>query len=128
MEPILTQENLKLLDRVLMELATTDNLYACDNPEGKNLFQLKHSELVKEIRVVTKDGNLYSITNPKNKKLDFEAIKKTYNESYERASKKAIERFMKGEIEKKDLENQVRHIQWEITKKEHGFEYERKKW
>jgi hypothetical protein len=85
-------------------------------------------EELKEIRVVTKDGNLYSITNSKNKKLDFKAIKKTYDESYEEASKKAIERFVKGDIEKRDLENEVRHMQWEITKKEHGFEYERKKW
>lgn len=84
-------------------------------------------EELKEIRVVTK-GNVYAITNSENKKLDFKAIKKTYDESYEEASKKAIERFIKGDIEKRDLENEVRHIQWEITKKEHGFEYERKKW
>lgn len=35
-----------LIKKIEHELITTDNLYACDNPEGKHLFQLDHTDLI----------------------------------------------------------------------------------
>lgn len=44
-----SDKTVKLLEKILYELITTDNLYACDNPEGKHLFEIHHTELIREL-------------------------------------------------------------------------------
>lgn len=81
-----------------------------------------------EMRAVTPNGYTYSISNPKGKKLDFKAIQKTYDESYEKAVETATERIKAGKVKPEDLEVETASIQWELTSNKYGFKYKKEKW
>ncbi|MDX1957378.1 MAG: hypothetical protein SFU98_02340 [Leptospiraceae bacterium] len=81
-----------------------------------------------EIRVITKDGFIYSIRNPKKTKLDFTEIKKSYDKFYDEAKKLSDKKVEKGLIKESDIKKEIIRIQWELIAKEKGFLYEQKKW
>lgn len=41
-----TEKAIALLKKIELELTFTHGLFACDNPNGEELFQLDHSELI----------------------------------------------------------------------------------
>lgn len=98
-----------------------------NNPPSLEDMEVFIKQELKELRVVTTDGYLYIISNPNKKKLDFESIKKTYNQFYGDAVRKTKEKLKGSLIKRSEIKKEIAHIQWEPTIQKEGFQYERTK-